>query len=70
MRTDLLQDDPPGVEPLQVDERQQGVEDPGDHGDDGKGDAEPVQQLVRFVLLCKRPNVEDKNRVSLTHFGG
>ena len=58
------------METLQVDASQHGVEDPGDHDDEGKGHAEVVQQLVRFVLLCKRPNVEDKNRVSLPHFGG
>ena len=46
-----MQDDPPRVEPLQIDGPQEGVEDPGDHGDDGKGDAESVQELVGFVLL-------------------
>ena len=65
-----MQEDFPGVEPLQVDARKQGVKDPGDHDDQGKVHAEAVQQLVRFVLLCKRPNVEDKSRVSLLHFGG
>ena len=65
-----MQDDPPGIEPLQVDDPQQGVEDLDDHDDEGKGHAEVVQQLVGLVLLCKRPNVEDKNRVSLPHFGG
>ena len=60
----------PGVEPRQVDGCQKGVEEMGDHDDEGKGHAEAVQQLVCFVLLCKRPNVEEKNRVSLPHFGG
>ena len=58
------------MEPLQVDSCQQGIEDAGDDDNKGKGHAEVVQQLVGFVLLCKRPNVEDKSRVSLTHFGG
>ena len=58
------------MEPLQVDGPQQGVEDPGEDGKNGKGDAELVQQLVGLVLLCKRPNVVDKNKVSLTHFVG
>ena len=58
------------MEPLQVGSSQQGVKDPGDDDAQGKGYAEAVQQLVCFVLLCKCPNVEDKNRVSLTHFEG
>ena len=65
-----MQDDLPGMEPLQVDGGQQGVKGSGDHDDKGKGHTEVVQQLVRFVLLCIGPNVEDKSRVSLTHFGG
>ena len=65
-----MQDYLPGVEPLQVDNPQQGIEDPGDHDDDGKGDAEIAQQLVGLVLFCKRPNVGNKSRVSLTHFEG
>ena len=66
----FLQDDLPGMEPLQINGRQQDVEDAGDHDDKGKGHAEAVQQLVRLVLLCKGPNVEDKSRVSLPHLGG
>ena len=65
-----MQDDLPGMEPLQIDARQQGVEGSGDHDDKGKRHTEIVQQLVRLVLLCECPNVEDKSRVSLTHFGG
>ena len=58
------------MEPLQVDGSQEGVEDPDDHDDEGKGHAEVVQQLVCFVLLCISPNVEEKRRVSLFHLGG
>ena len=36
----------------------------------GKNDCEAVQQLERFVLFCKRPNVEDKDRISLPHVEG
>ena len=57
------------MEPLQVDDPQKGVEDPGDHDDERKGHAEVVQQLIGLVLLCKRPNVEDKSRVFLIHLG-
>ena len=65
-----MQEDPPGMELLQVDCCQQSVEDAYEHDDEGKGHAEAVQQLVCFVLLCKRPNVEDKNRVSVPYIGG
>ena len=65
----LLQDDPPGVEPLQVDGSQQGVKEAGHHDDERQGHAQVVQQLVRLVLLCKRPNVEDEGRVSFLYLG-
>ena len=58
------------METLQVDGSQQGVKEAGDYDDKGKIDTEVVQQLVGLVLFCKRPNVEDKSRVSLAHFGG
>ena len=58
------------METLQVDDSQQGIEEAGDHDDKGKRHSKVVQQLVGFVLLCKRPNVENKSRVSLTHFEG
>ena len=58
------------MEPLQVDGSQEGVEDPDDHDNEGKGHAEAVQQLVRIVLLGKGPDVEEKKRVSLTNFEG
>ena len=67
-RTHLLQEDLPGVEPLEVGDRQQGVEDPGDHDDQGKSHPEVVEQLVGGVLLGVRPNVEDKSSVFFTHF--
>ena len=63
-----MQDDVPGVEPLEVGGRQQGVEDPGDHDDQGKNHAEVVEQLVGGVLLRIRPDVEKKSSVFLTHF--
>ena len=59
------------MEQLQVDGRQQGIEEAGDYDDEGKRHAEVVQQLVRFVLLGISPNVEEKQRrVSLPHIGG
>ena len=65
-----MQKDFPGVETLQVDGSQQGVEKAADHNDKGKGHAKAVEQFICFILLCKCPNVEDENRVSLAHFGG
>ena len=63
-----MQDDLPGVEPLEVGGRQQGVEDPGYHDDQGKSQAEVVEQLVGSVFLGIGPNVEDESDVFLTHF--
>ena len=64
-----MQDDLPGVEPLEVGGRQEGIEDPSDHDDQGKSHPEVVEQLVGSVLLGVRPNVEEKSRVFFTHFG-
>ena len=55
--------------PLEVGGRQQGLEHGGDHDDELKRLAEKVQQLVRLVLLIVRPDVVDKCRVLLPHFG-
>ena len=57
------------MEPLEVGGRQQGVEDPGDHDDQGKSHPEVVEQLVGGVLLRVGPDVEKKSRVFFTHFG-
>ena len=69
MGAHLLQDDLPGVKPLEVGGRQQGVEDPGDHDEQGQGQAEIVQQLVGLVLLWVGSDVVDQSRVFLAHFG-
>ena len=50
----------------QVGRNQEGI----DYHDEGKRDAEAVQQLVAFVLLCKCPNGEDKSTVFLSNVGG
>ena len=57
------------MEPLEECGRQQGVEDPGDHDDQGKSLREVVEQLVGGVFLGVRPNVEEKSSVFFTHFG-
>ena len=64
-----MQDDLPGVEPLEVGGRQKGVEDPGDHDDQGKSHADIIEQLVGSVFLWIRSDVEDKSSVFFTHFG-
>ena len=64
----LLQDNLPGVKPFEVGDSQQGVKDPADHNGQGKRDAEAVEQLEGFVLLGKRPDMEEKGRVSLPNF--
>ena len=63
-----MQEDPPGVEPLEVGGRQQGIEDPSEEDRQGQGDAEGVQRLIGLVLSCVRPDVLDKSRVSLSNF--
>ena len=64
----LLQDDLPGVQPHQVDDRQQSVKHGCDDDDQGKGDTQAVEQLIGFVLLCVRPNVVNEDQVFLLHF--
>ena len=64
-----MQEDFPGVKPFQIDTSQQSVEEAGDYNYNGKESAKAAEQLIRFVLLCQRPNVKDKNSVSLPHFG-
>ena len=56
----LVPDDP------QVGRNQQGI----DYDDEGKQNAEAVQQLVSFVLLCKCPNRLDKSSVFFSDVGG
>ena len=55
-----MQDDLPGMEPLEIGGRQQGLENGGDHDGERKRLAQTVQQLVSLVLLIVRPDVVDK----------
>ena len=68
-KADLLQDDPPVVEPLEVGKCQQGVEGPGHQDEEGQGDTAGDQQLVGLVLLWIGSDVVHKSRVFLAHFG-
>ena len=67
--TNLLQNDLPGVEPLEVDESEDEVEDGGDDDKDGQLPAQPGQQVEGLVLLGERPNVVAEGQVLLSHFG-
>ena len=69
METNLLQDNLPRVEPLEVDDSQEEVEDGGDDDEDGQLPAQPVQQVKGLVLLGECPNVVAEGQVLLTHFG-
>ena len=64
-----MQDDLPGMEPLEEGGRQQGLEHGGGHDDEGKRLAQTVQQLVRLVLLVVRPDVVHKCQVLFSYFG-
>ena len=64
-----MQDDLPRVEPLEVDESEDEVEDGGDDDEDGQLPAQPGQQVEGLVLLGKRPNVVAKNQMLFPHIG-
>ena len=57
------------MEPLEVDESQDEVEDGGDDDEDGQLPAEPGQQVEGLVLLGECPNVVAEGQVLLAHFG-
>ena len=69
LSANLLQNDLPWVEPLEVDKGKNEVEEGrGDHKD-GQLPAELSQKVEGLVLLGKRPNVVAKNRMLLPHIG-
>ena len=57
------------MEPLEVDESQDEVEDGGDDDEDGQLPAQPGQQVEGLVLLGERPDVVTEGQVLLPHFG-
>ena len=65
----LLQNDPPRVEPLEVDEGQDEVEDGGGDEEEGQLPAQPGQQVEGLVLLVVCPNVVTESQVLFTHVG-
>ena len=56
------------MEPLEVDESQDEVEDGGDDDKDGQLPAQPGQQVKGLVLLGERPDVVAEGQVLLPHF--
>ena len=57
------------MEPLEVDESQDEVEDGGDDDEDGQLPAQPNQQVEGLVLLGERPDVVAEGQVLLPYFG-
>ena len=64
----LLQNDPPGVEPLEVGDGQEEVEDGGGEDKDGQLPVQPGQQVEGLVLLGESPNVVAECQMFLRHF--
>ena len=57
------------MEPLEVDESQDEVEDGGGDEEDGQLPAQPGQQVEGLVLLGERTNVVPQSQVLFPHFG-
>ena len=56
------------MEPLEIDESQDEVEDGGDNDGDGQLPAQPGQQVEGLVLLGERPNVVAEGQVLFPYF--
>ena len=66
--THFLQNDPPGVEPLEVDDGKEEVEEGGGDDEDRQVPAQPGEQVVGLVLLFVRPDVVAEGQVLFGHF--
>ena len=66
--THLLQDDLPGVEPLEVDDGKEEVEEGGDGHKDRQVPTQPGEQVEGLVLLFICPDVFAEGQVLLSHF--
>ena len=64
----LLQDDPPRMEPLEVDNGQEEVNNSKGDDEGGKQPPQLGQQVIGFVLLGKGANVFAEQQMSLCHF--
>ena len=66
--TCLLENNLPWVEPLEVGESQDEVDEGGGDDKDGQLPAQPGQQIEGLVLLGERPNVVAEGQVLFPHF--
>ena len=66
--THLLKNYLPGVEPLEVDDGKEEVEEGGGDDEDRQVPAQPGEQFEGLVLLFIRPNVVAEGQVLLSHF--
>ena len=66
--THLLKNDLPGMEPLEVDDGKEEVEEGGGDDEDRQVPTQPGEQVVGLVLLFKRSNVVAEGQVLLSHF--
>ena len=68
--THLLKNYLPGVEPLEVDDGKEEVEERGGDDEDRQVPAQPGEQFEGLVLLFVSPDVVAKGQVLLSHFVG
>ena len=66
--THLLQDDLPGVEPLEVDDGKEEVEEGGGDDKDRQVPAQPGEQVEGLVLLFIGSDVVAEGQVLFGHF--
>ena len=66
--THLLKNYLPGVEPLEVDDGKEEVEEGGGDDEDRQVPAQPGEQVVGLVLLFIRSDVVAEGHVLLSHF--
>ena len=65
--THLLQNDLPGVEPLEVDDGKEEVEEGGGDDEDRQVPAQPGEQVVGLVLLLIGSDVVAEGQVLFSH---
>ena len=66
--THLLQNDLPGVEPLEVDDGKEEVEEGGGDDEDRQVPAQPGEQVEGLVLLFIRSDVFEEGHMLLSYF--
>ena len=66
--THLLENDLPGVEPLEVDDGKEEVEEGGGDDEDRQVPAQPGEQVEGLALLFVSPDVVAESHVLFGHF--